>query len=251
MTASFIYKIVDGATTFLPGDYLFDTGAQMATLIPAVDGTPRAFSSAHAAVQIVFSPGKPVTETYLKSQPLSRGTLNLNESTPPFQKGVGGNTLMPRYGGRNQTLTPPETRPTLTFFEIRDSGQTGLIACYDEGAMGDYRMEMHGPWLTERFQAPNAAPYDQRASSPGAFLHASGGGYVAPVADGSGKVRPHSFYALGGVVGPAPKMAVIYPNARSSANQGAGRMEITGMMRIPGAETFPSFTDEWLNPPPL
>jgi hypothetical protein len=247
LNASVIYKIVDGLAIYLPGDFEFDPAAQMATLVETIEGVPREFSSDHAAVQIVFAPGKP-TETYLRNQPLADGTINLNEGTPPFPKGVGGNSLMPRYGGRNQTLTPPETRPTLTFIEVRDTGQTGLIACYDEGAMGDFWLGLRGPLLSESQIIP-CPPYDQRAGSPGTFFCASGGSFVAPAADGSGKVSPPALYPLGGLVGPCPNMALTWPNSHSSSDRGAGQLHVAWYLRLSFAETFPSFTDVWLNPP--
>lgn len=84
--ASRVYKVVDGTTVFTDESYEFDRASQTLTLVPDGDGNPRTFSADHALVSVVFVPGKPVTETYLKSQSLLQSLTKLNEGTPPYPK---------------------------------------------------------------------------------------------------------------------------------------------------------------------
>jgi hypothetical protein len=87
--ASRVYKVVDsGLIEPILTDEMwdFDTGSQTLTLTPDSEGNPRTFSADHAKVTVLFVPGKPVTETYLKSQELLQSLTRLNEGTPAYPK---------------------------------------------------------------------------------------------------------------------------------------------------------------------
>lgn len=78
----------------IPGPNIIDPGFPHASLLGAnspLDGvvdpnTPNpTLNPVHIPVQVSFAPGKPLTLTYLCSQPLLDGTTLLNEGTPPFE----------------------------------------------------------------------------------------------------------------------------------------------------------------------
>jgi len=93
-----------GQQTILPGSFDFDEELQVVTITdPSLaldvllnpddpdeispEGIPFDQSQFPTKVPVVvsFSPGKPLTKTYLCSQPLLDGTTLLNEGTPPFE----------------------------------------------------------------------------------------------------------------------------------------------------------------------
>ena len=113
--------------------------------------------SANYPVNVVFAPARPVTNTYLQSQPIGESQTVLNEGTPPIQmsqvgtfsvstvSGDGGPTpAFPPAGPGNpsyflndqylvQGFEASELYETMEFFQLPDSGVTGRIASYNDG----------------------------------------------------------------------------------------------------------------------
>lgn len=129
-------------------------------------------------VNVVFAPARPVTNTYLQTQPFSESQTVLNEGTPPIQmsqtgtmttstntvstaSGVGGPIpalpvpmgtavpLDPDYAFRDQYLVrrfeddPEYLYEQLEFYQIGNDGQSGRLSTYCEGGPGD-----NGTWAT-------------------------------------------------------------------------------------------------------
>jgi len=175
-----IFKVIDGSTIYTPEMFRFDPlppldtdfsalettlgttldrRAQTITLLPDSEGEIRSFSASGAAVTVVFAPGKPVSNTYLCSQPLLDGVTNLNEGTPPFIKSQDEKAhQIVVYGDETDyrelaadtpadVLTDPfrvlafeeatgSYYEGLEFCEVTDGGQTGLISSICEGTLG-------------------------------------------------------------------------------------------------------------------
>lgn len=156
INAKHVYQILDGQTVFAADQWLFDSKQQTITLLPDKAGNARAFSGVGVDVTITFIPGGPVTETYLKAQPVGDGAVLLNEDTPPMPKSqLHARTKEIVYGASNvrdlsadvqgNTLTDPYRvirekddgglfdANSSKFFEIKDAGQLGVlqIACDD------------------------------------------------------------------------------------------------------------------------
>jgi hypothetical protein len=164
-------------------------------------------------VNVVFAPGRPVTTTYLQSQPFDQSQTILNEGTPTFQEsqsgtaeystitldtvsGDGGRTPKfppagpadPEYFLRDQYLVRQASDTDalyerMEFFQLEDGGQRGRITSYCEGGPGP-----DGTWAATEFSLAGAAftdPYAGRVSPPvgvrpGTYrysLMASGGGF--------------------------------------------------------------------------
>lgn len=71
-----VFNIVVGDVVLNPTDWTFDVETQSIQLASPLDAE-------HVAVTVTFAAGKPVTNTYLCSQPLLQSTTLLNEGTPP------------------------------------------------------------------------------------------------------------------------------------------------------------------------
>lgn len=134
-------------------------------------------ASIHIPVTVRFAPGKPVTTTYLTSQPLLEGVTLLNEGTPPFTKSlVTGTVPVPTYGSKvndpTDTLsTDPDfilndpyryvdfamTLPegmyeNITFLEVDNGGLTGQLSpfCDSQGKLaGLHELSLDGLAFTE------------------------------------------------------------------------------------------------------
>jgi hypothetical protein len=168
---------VDGAT--LPFNlWRFNKDSQELTLSVALP-------TRNHPVNVVFAPAKPVTNTYLQSQPFPESQTILNEGTPTFQQsqagsapptvtlptdiastasGDGGPTpalpvpvgtavpLDPDYAFRDQYLVrrfdddPEYLYERLEFFQIEDGGQRGRLSSYCEGGPGP-----NGSWGATEF----------------------------------------------------------------------------------------------------
>jgi hypothetical protein len=156
-----VYRAIDSEgsinqQTFAPDEYTFDTVSQTLTLLPDDDGNPRTFTSSGANVTVVFRPGKPVTETYLLTQPLLDSVTLLNESTPPVPKSQTDGLVTEYTTGSRLDGIPTEPDDEIvddpfrligftdeestlyecmSFFEIEDQGITGLISTICEGTL--------------------------------------------------------------------------------------------------------------------
>lgn len=77
--AARVFSVIEGDTLINPTTWEFDADSQTILLTNPLP-------SAHHPVTVVFSPGKPVTTTYLQNQPLNGSVTLLNEGTPPVPK---------------------------------------------------------------------------------------------------------------------------------------------------------------------
>jgi hypothetical protein len=215
---------VDGVT--VPQDlWRFNKDSQEIAFLPGLpsEGYP---------VNVVFAPGRPVTNTYLQSQPFGQSPTILNERTPTFQEsqsgtaaystvafntvsGDGGRTPKfppagpadPEYFLRDQYLVRQASDTDalyerMDFYQLEDGGQRGRISSYCEGGPG-----ANGTWATTEFALAGEALTDRYAGRvrppvglrPGSYrysLLASGGGFE------DGVLGTYSFTGPTGVVAP-------------------------------------------------
>lgn len=181
-------------------------------------------------VTVTFAPDKPVTTSYLCSQPLAQSMTLLNEGTPPVPMSQQAATLREVVSGSqindpNDVLNsdpdfilndPYQTvvfeqgedslYASLSFCTVDDDGDTGLLSIACDGpapGMGFAEIALEGRAFTNGFSVPGGPGGPWGSSSPtitgsaSAFdqtsiLHVSGGSYVD------------------GVLGPGT--AVMYPN---------------------------------------
>jgi len=123
--------------------------------------------SAGYPVTVTFAPGRPITNTYLATQPMAQSQTILNEGTPTFQESQSGRMaystvnagVVSGSGGRTPLLPPtPPTNPTyflrdqyivrefsddtqylyerMDFIQLDDGGQKGRLSSYCEGGPG-------------------------------------------------------------------------------------------------------------------
>lgn len=73
--ASRVFVVVDNDAVVPPSSYQFDIDLQAVFFDSPLSGNP---------VRITFAPAKPVTNTYLETQPFGQSVTKLNEGTPSF-----------------------------------------------------------------------------------------------------------------------------------------------------------------------
>lgn len=255
ITARHVYKVIDGTTSFIADQWTFDVDSQTLTLDAGLS-----FSAEHAPLTVTFAPGKPVTETYLKAQPLLDSITKLNEGTPPIPKSqtaeaerevVFGSQLNDPKDVLNDDEDfllndpyrvatfkddPDSLYESLKFFEVEDGGDLDLIATPGEGvlpegfsgfsqaedeAVGAHVLVLSGTKFWEPVPKPSQPDFQQGGGMPGHIFMASGGDFQGPVVDANGKIIGKA--PLGGNLGPGT--AVLYPSfpsdfARSIADRG-------------------------------
>lgn len=145
INAKVIFKVIEGTYIHPFETWTFDKESQTIFL-----DTP--LSGEQVPVTVVFSPGKPVTNTYLEDQPLLDSITLLNEGTPPVPKNQEAEILpLVEFGSRindpNDTLnsdpdfilndpyryvdfssTENMLYEGMQFLEVDNGGQTGLIS---------------------------------------------------------------------------------------------------------------------------
>lgn len=207
-----VFNVVVGATVLGPDKWSFDRDAQAVTLT-----TP--LPSEHELVTVSFAPGKPVTNTYLCTQPLLQSTTLLNEGTPPVPKSqVGTATRQVVFGSKINDPTdtlgdvdfilndPFRTvaftddsdvlYEALEFCEADDGNTKGLIAIACDGPapeVGWVELALSGTSFSEGFSreggparwgGSNIAADTVGGFSQNSVLHASGrgfdGGHIGP-----------------------------------------------------------------------
>jgi hypothetical protein len=185
INASVVHLIVDGTTVFTPDQWAFDQASQVLTLLEDQEtATPRVFSSRNARVVATFTPGKPVTNTYLLNQPFHEGVTLLNVGTPPYPKSqVGVSTLVDGvqnpvdpFNVSYHQEQPGTLYDALEFIEVDDGGQEGLIRSICEGHLSP---NTEG-WETDRGE-PIYSPTGTGAPHGGTGANANlkeTGGYV-------------------------------------------------------------------------
>ncbi len=221
-----VFSVRVGGVTLPQNLWRFNRDSQEITLTAGLpsEGYP---------VNVVFAPGRPVTNTYLATQPFDQSQTILNEGTPSFQQsqagtgaystitldtvsGDGGRTPAfppagpsdPEYFLRDQYLVRQATDTDalyerMDFYQLEDGGQRGRIASYCEGGPGP-----DGTWATTEFAFAGEAftdPYAGRVRPPvgvrpGSYrygLLASGAGF------NGGEIGTYSFTdPVTGVVAP-------------------------------------------------
>ena len=160
MTALRVFTVTINNVVLATTAYSFDVDSQTLTLSSAVAvGTP---------VTVTFLPGNPVTETYLQAQPVIDSVTLLNEGTPPVPKHqVNGSTIVKVSGSAlnelsdvlnndqdfvlNDPLQHLEHKDDadalyeqMSFYEVADTGTTGLLATIREGPRPVYTTEWQG-----------------------------------------------------------------------------------------------------------
>ncbi len=138
VSARTIYRVNDGVRDFYSSSWSFNLETQVLSLTGGL-------TFAGSYVTVVFSPGLPVTSTYLMSQPVEDGMTILNERTPPIPMGQCGEDLWVESSG---SLNPPylvssfEKDPEalyeqMSFMTVDNGGQSGIIFSIQEGVVPD------------------------------------------------------------------------------------------------------------------
>ena len=240
--AKTIFSVVANGTSYTTDQWTFDPESQLISLGLDEDGNQITFPGDHVPVTLVFAVGKPITNTYLCSQPFRDSVTKLNEGTPPFAKSqvedqeaqtvLSGSAINSHYNVLNSdpsfVLNDPLRVATfepgtdtyyeaLEFCEVDDGGQTGLLSSICDGPAPDrgfVAMELSGTLFSEFGEPPVAG-------SGGAL----GGGSLTPPQPHfpqGGGMPGHILHAsggntnLGGVLGGGdvgvPPAAVMWPS---------------------------------------
>lgn len=154
-----------------------------------------------STAEVSFSPGRPITKTYLLNQPIKDGITNLNEGTPPYlltQLGKLQRSLAdgppregeiidlisedPAFQSQDPTslveFSHESAYSSVEFFQVEDGNETGLIATLDDGiapAKGLAEIDLQGRMFVEVAAPPPAYPFEQGGGAPGSFLTLGGG----------------------------------------------------------------------------
>jgi hypothetical protein len=222
MNADRVFSVVVDGTLIPSTGWVFDAESQTVTLSTALP-------SIRYPVTITFAPAKPVTETYVCSQPFSGSVTKLNEGTPPFETSqVGTSTSQMVFGSKfndpSDTLNDPDfilndpyrtvefTDPDgslyedLTFCTVNDGESENMLSIACDGPApesGLAAMAISGDFVSDQFSVPGGPAGAWGGGSPSikgtqsqfdqsSILCASGGNF------------------LGGTLGPGS--AVMQPN---------------------------------------
>lgn len=113
--ANRVFSVVVNSVVLAPDAWTFDADTQVITLASPLP-------SEHTAVTVTFAAGKPVTNTYLCSQPLLQSTTLLNEDTPPIPASqIGAATREEVFG--TALNDPTDTLGSIDFI-LNDPFQT-------------------------------------------------------------------------------------------------------------------------------
>ena len=105
-----IYKVVDGSTIYTRESWDWDADAQLITLKTA--------TFVNTTVTVVFTAGKPVTNTYLLRQPVLDSVTLLNEGTPPVPRSQVGPSIMVIDGDPEELVYEDYPRVPITGVNI-------------------------------------------------------------------------------------------------------------------------------------
>jgi len=168
-----------------------------------------------STAEVAFSPGRPITKTYLLNQPLKDGITKLNEGTPPYlltqlgklQRALAGEAPRedeiidlisedPDFASQDPTtlveFSHESAYSSVDFFQVEDGNETGLISTLDDGiapAKGLAEIDLQGRMFVEVAAPPPAYPFEQGGGAPGAFLTLGGGGDALSGTLGGGEVQ--------------------------------------------------------------
>jgi len=198
--ADLVFKVIEGTTVIPFEEWTFDQDSQTIFLDQPLSGE-------QVPVVVVFSPGGPVTTTYLETQPLIDSLTLLNEGTPPIPKGqTTDSSPVVAFGAQfndpNDTLNddpdfvfndpyrfvkheddPDALYQCMTFIELDNGGQTGLLSSIcDDTYPGHGLLEigLDGSLFSDIFPGPNG----ESTFGAGAkfehvpIFHWSGGNFV-------------------------------------------------------------------------
>lgn len=237
MHADRVFNVVVNNTVLSVSEWTFDPLSQSVRLVnPLPDlNTP---------VTITFAAGKPVTSTYLRTQPLYQSVTLLNEGTPPVPKSqLGTSESISVFGSvlnnprsvlndKNFVLNDPlrvlhhvdpdgSLYDHLRFMQVDDGGQTGLLSIACDGlspGSGFREIVLSGSLLSEEKSLPGGTKR-------------WGGTRIAR--DGvHGFNHLGVFMPSGGTfVGPAVGEAVMIPMVVSGMVDGAGVRSVWYRMR--------------------
>ena len=206
VSAKRVFHVAVNGHLLVNGSWTFDPTNQK---IKLDESFPRS-----SVAEITFSPGRPITKTYLLNQPLKDGITNLNEGTPPY--------LLTQLGRLQRSIkdVPPRDDeaidlvdenpdfkaddPTslvefshdsayssVDFFQVDNGKEQGVISTPDDGvapAKGLAHIDLQGRLLVEVLAPPPAYPFEQGGGAPGAFFTA-GGGFSPAGTIGGGEVQ--------------------------------------------------------------
>jgi len=219
--------IVDGAV--IPSsEWTFQSDTQMIIL---ADSLPEA----RYPVTVTFAAGKPVTDTYLCSQPISGSVTVLNQGTPPIPLSrdseatrsiVAGSVINDPLDVLDDaaTLITNDPKRTVEFSlgpnalyadldtcEVEDGEPVHITTLCDAPGpgMGFSALEIDGPFVNNQFTVPGgpAGPHKGSPSIKGSTTHFNPA--VILVASGGG--------INGGNLGPGT--AILHPNQRGPSHQ--------------------------------
>ena len=192
INASRVFSVIDNGQLISSTFWTFDPTLQLISLVPDSEGNEVSFSGDHVPITVVFAPGNPITMTYLEGQPLLDSSILLNEGTPPYQMHQAGpdvasvqfgtqvnNPLTPLgapdtifnnpYRYRDFSADPDALYTDLTFTQVTNGGQTGLIKTpFDEWA----EIDLSGALFNEKLNSP------KKGFSQASFRLFSGGGFI-------------------------------------------------------------------------
>jgi len=200
--ANRVFQVIVEGVPLSPATWRFNSDSQEITL-------SNALPSAGFPVTIVFAVSKPITNTYLESQPLQESQTVLNEGTPPVPmsqvgeatvttvSGDGGPTpafppagpVDPNYFLRDQYLVrqfnddPNVLYEQMDFFQLDDGGSEGKISSFCDGpgnGTGLRELGIDGASYSENFGYTGSGTASGPFPGPGpgvlsTFLRASGG----------------------------------------------------------------------------
>ena len=241
-----VFQVIVEGVPVPPEGWRFNQDSQEVILFTALP-------SAGYPVTVVFAPAKPITTTYLQTQPLPESQTILNEGTPPVPlgrigqatastvSGDGGPTPAfppagpgnPNYFLRDQYLVrqfaddPDTLYEQMQFFQLEDGGSFNQISsvCDAPGNGGGLNtIGLSGAMFFELLGGPTLASrrpgYSGGALTSGTFLHASGG-----AAGVLGVLGPALYSAPFTGPNPAPTgvyPAMLWPSYPADGTPGAG-----------------------------
>lgn len=198
-------------------------------------------SSVSEPVTVTFSPGLPVTSTYLRNQPLSESQTVLNEGTPSFARGQVKTAIVYATESATGFSTPYSTTPADLNYILKDSYRVRNAVSSDE--------------LYERaefFEASEGSegllsPYKDSLSDMGISGYAEEFGFSEPNTRWWQALRySGGSYGVGGNIGPgdAPTDSpILYPSwpargVRPGAPGGALNRVVLWYIQDSGTTTF-------------
>lgn len=258
--ANRVFLVIVEGVPLAADSWRFNVDSQEITLFSALPSTGY-------PVTVVFAVGKPVTTTYLQSQPLPESQTILNEGTPVVPMGQVGQATVttisgtggpvpafppatpadPDYFLKDQYLSrkfvddPALLYEQMSFFQIEDDGSRGKISSICDGpgnGTGWRELGLDGALFTENLSpttSPYASNFGRGAGRFGPVLHASGGR-----AGILGLLGPASYATPFSVPNPVPTglvAAITYPTGPSAgvvpgSGVGAVNREILWVLRL-------------------